>query len=438
MEPNDHGKESILGEHRRQAGMERGWHQRQAVLEALARGNAIVFNHQQQNESMTNEQLEMEDWERGAKIRMDIIKFRALRPWRRGFACMGILCALGAKIYALDVDANNMPVTDFAAIVGAEYQKSIVVPSAEDASQTAIQSKTVSGTFRNITLPQAITTMEQITGNRAVELDGIIFITNPYNGSASVEPVGLGAPQIEGVIIGQGYAQIKGDKVVSNNSAEVIAHYRSRRVAQMEVLVTDTTREVSDALQEFLNAATVTLSVQGDLFRPKNTSTIDVRSVMAFIDQDKTSNVVMNTTVRIMSGEQIKTAVGRVLEREIYVRPDQTSTDLITRYDTLQLGFELTATTFWDGSAWQFKYEITDTDYTTEQKRAAFTGVDVITEGRGSHILKLNRDVENITKRGIPILAKIPYVKKAFTWTTKTGQKRAINIIINIYENAQK
>jgi len=438
MEPDDDSKGPILDKHRQQAGLERGWYQRPSVVEALARGNAIIHNNVLQQETMTDEQLQIEDWKRGAEIRADIIKHRALRPWRRGCACMGVLCALGAKIYGLDVDANNMPIADFASIVGAEFQKSVVVPTSEEAQTGVIQARTVSGTFRNLTLSQGITTLEQITGNRAVELDGVIFITSPYNANAVLEPVGLGTPQIEGVTIAQGLAQVKGDKVVSNNSILSIRGYRDRRVAQMEVLVTDTSRETSDALQEFLNTATVTFALQGDLFKPRNGSTIDVRSVMAFIDQDKTSNVVMNTTVRIMSGEQVKTAVGRVLEREIYVRPDQTSTDLVTRFDTLQLGFELVLNPYWDGRAWQFKYNISDTDYTTEQKRATFEGVDVIAEGRGSHILKLNRDVENVTQRGIPILSKIPYVKKAFTWTTKTGQKRAINIIININENAQK
>lgn len=438
MATHDTGQKSSAGQCGPKTGVVSSWHQRPAVLQALARGNAIIYDHQQKLETLTDEELQQEDWVRGARIKMDIIKHRAIRPWRRGFACMGILCALGAKVSAFDVVANNMPVSDFVGIVSEQFKKSVVFAGSEATEANGLQQRSVTGAFYNLTLSQAIETIEQVTGFRSMELGGVVYLTSPHATHATVYPVGLSSPQIEGVTVSNGYAQVRGDKVVTYNSAEVIGYYRNRRTALMEVLVTDTTQETSDALQELLNAATVTLSIQGELFNPTDRSSIDVRSVMAFIDQDKTSNVVMNTSVRIMSGEEIQTAVGRVLEREIYVRPDQTSTDLITRYDTLQLGFELKVNPYWDGERWQFKYQISDTDYTTEQKRATFAGVDVIAEGRGSHILKLNRNVDNVTKRGIPILGKIPYVKKAFTWETKTGQKRAINIIVNIYENQKK
>lgn len=384
-------------------------------------------------ETETDENIQKELWKRGAEIKMDIIRHRVLRPWRRGCQCMGVLCALGAKLVAMDIDARDMPVADFASIVASQYNRSIVVKVPQ--STDTVHGASITGTFRSLTFEQAVETIEATTGYRAVDMGGITYITSSYDQLVDVELSGASNVSVNGVAIAGGYATFSGEKVVANNFRDYVRKTRDRRTAKMEILVTDTGQETSDALQELLNSATVTLSYQGELFAPRNASTIDMRSVLGFLNQDKNTEIIMNTTVKIMSGEQIETAVGRVLEREIYVRPDQTSTDLVTRYDTLQLGFELKTTAFWDGTAWQVRYQITDTDFTTEQKRASFTGVDVIMEGQGAHVLKLNRNVDNVTERGIPILSRIPWVKKAFTWTTKTGQKRAINIIINIHEN---
>lgn len=344
-----------------------------------------------------------------------------------------LLLQLRIVISAADFafEARGLSLSDVAGAVGKHYGLSIFFASPEMAA------KPVNGNLTATSEDDALRVLGFLAGTKHTREGNVIFYGGGAIGYAAF-PSGVitqeQAARIEGVSLIGGFAVVKGDEITHRNLSEVFAQVRTRKAGRARVIIADVTASQSDALQDMLDRAKVEVTWTGPVQHSRFNIGLDFRSILDFLNDSTKNNILLDTEVSLLSGESIEHAAGKVLERPLYVRANQSDQDLVTRYDRLQLGLVFKFTGYWLGDSWQIKYSIEDSDYITEQKKTAYSGVEYLREGERRLVVKLKRTVDVKTKRMVPVLAHITG-KKLFTWETHAGDQRVITVFMEMLEN---
>jgi hypothetical protein len=336
-------------------------------------------------------------------------------------------------IFAADFafEARGLVLSDVAGVVGKHYGLSIFFATPE------MGAKPVNGNLTATSEDDALRVLGFLAGTKYSRDGNVVFYGSGVTGYAAF-PSGVitqeQAARIEGVSLVGGYAVVKGDEITHRNLSEVFNQLRTRKAGRARVIIADVTSSKADALQDMLDRAKVEVTWTGPVQHSRFNIGLDFRSILDFLKDSSKNKILLDTEISLLSGEEVEHAAGKVLERPLYVRANQSDQDLVTRYDRLQLGLVFKLTGYWLGDSWQIKYSIEDSDYITEQKKTAYKGVEYLREGERRLVVKLKRTVDVSTRRMVPVLAHITG-KRFFTWETHAGDQRVITVFMEMLEN---
>jgi hypothetical protein len=328
---------------------------------------------------------------------------------------------------AFAFESRGLTLSDVAGVVGKRYGLSIFFATPE------VAARPVHGNFSAESEEDALRVLGFLAGADCRRQGNVVLI-GPDVQSWQAIPSGLltqeQVARMENAFAVGGYALVKGDEVTHRNFSAVIEKLVTRRSVMARLLVVDTSGVKADALADLLNRARVDVALSGPVQSPSFDVVLDFKSILNFLKTDTSSSVLVNQEVRLMSGEVFNTYNGRVRERPIYIRPEYSENDLVTSYDKTQLGFTFKIEPVCLGDEWLFRYHIEDSDYIEELRRTSFSGVERIREGERKQLVNLRRNMEMKVSRGVPVLRA--FSKRAFTWTTVSGESRSIVVFMEV------
>ncbi|MFA5262712.1 MAG: FecR domain-containing protein [Opitutaceae bacterium] len=216
----------------------------------------------------------------------------------------------------------------------------------------------------------------------------------------------------------------------------VIETMQKRHQFTARLLICDVGSSYRDPVNTFMGSIKLGVTASGDLLKSSNFQLpLSINDVYDFLKTKTDVRIKTYTDLHIASGEPVTLTAGNVLERQIFIRPTETTdgsnNTLVTRYDRLQLGLTVSLAAFFYDDRWFVRYDISDADYenSTERKTADKGGLE-IRDNKPVTLATLNRDRATDTRNEVKGLGKIPLVGRAFRSKGADGETRVLYIFI--------
>jgi len=343
--------------------------------------------------------------------------------------------------------ADKVPADIVAAAISDHFSASVVV-------EPGLASAEVSGRFVTADLNEAVQSLCFLMGAR-YRVQGAAYLIGKGGGSrrlVSFPSYGLQLGSAGGVF-GQSVGAM-GDRIVASlddasatEIGTILQDMGRRRSLVLEVTVLDVSTNVIDRVNEWLDglrmaagayksnwmkgapadAAATAVRRQGLVYD------MDIKTVIELLDLGGRARIESREQVQVMSGSKSEFEAGRVVEDVTYRREEFTGKELVTAIERRVVGLTMTvlANHFGDGR-WHLEFNVEDSAMLPDgsERRNRVTGQRLVNEGASWFLVSsLTRRAEVEAQRGVPMLRKVPLLKRASVKSVKQREDRQLMVL---------
>lgn len=329
--------------------------------------------------------------------------------------------------------ADGATVATAAEALAEHYHVSVFVPE-------NIAAKVINGTLRGGTLEESLDVLAFFAGVTWRQTGAVYyfggsepaqFLTLP---SAGVDVAAVRSVLGEAVVVGDSVV-VKTTPTQFSQLREVLDKLRNRPVMKIRCAVVDIAASRLPAFRNFLDTAGSGLTVTGDLAGKVSVRLpLDIRTVLDFLAKDEDSEMKLDTTFSLPSGEPLTLTSGSIVERPVYVRSEGNNPqDLVTKFDRLQLGLTVKLRPYFFDGKWFLRFDIQDADISSgTEKRLTMTGAYEFAGKECIQLAAINRTKEVSTERSVPGLRRAPGIGRFFRSKSLTREDRSVVVFLEL------
>lgn len=331
--------------------------------------------------------------------------------------------------------ANEASASDVATAISDHYGVSVLLQKGD--SGTQITGRVVADSLEN---SLDVLSFYLGTGYRSDDSGRIwMFGGDEVESIKSFPSYGLSAQELARFSGGQASAigdriVIQGDERVHSEISEVLKVVSARKTVGLELLVIDVSARDFERLNAWLDSLGVTVgyaaqktlavnpamggvlgSTLGAFQASGITYDVSINSVLGLLDDLQSTKMELRQQLQIVSGTTVVFSSGQIIEQQLFVRPDESETNLITQIErrTVGLDVNLTATNY--DEKWHFVINISDSSLNETGETTTVLETEKIVDANQSNVWQLasfSRKVKSRVVSTSPLLKVVPFLKR--------------------------